>query len=222
MSSDVRKIVYITVIGFVLMLVVWFGLLFVLACSGSVTCNQGKPITAVHTPIPTLIPATMPAPQEASGPVVVKCQVLAFDLLQAWFQAGLPEADVFEFTDINGQACEATYAADIHPLFSGPNLWYQGAPACITCHHADLATANKNMDLSSYAGIIAGAERTSPDAKGKDILGGGDWEKSMLYERLTAPVGGTLIPMPLGRPAGTALSKSLIFAGAAKVVPVTP
>jgi hypothetical protein len=222
MSSDVRKIVYVTLIGFLLMLGIWFGLLFVVACNGSIACNQGQPLTAVRTPIPTLIPASMPVAQEASGPVVIKCQVYAFDLVEAWFAAGLPETDIFEVADLNGQACEANFAADIQPLFNTPNLWYQGAQACTTCHYADLAASQKNMDLSSYAGILAGTERTAPDVQGKDILGGGNWKASMLYDRLTTPAGGTVIAMPLGRLAGIDLAKTIIFAGAAKPISAMP
>jgi hypothetical protein len=222
MSSDVRKIVYVTLIGFLLMLLSFCGLLFVLACNGTIACNQGQPLTAVRTPIPTLIPAAMPVPQDASGPVVIKCQVYAFDLLEAWFAAGRPETDVFEVTDLNGAVCDASFAADIQPLFSSPNLWYQGAPACTTCHYADLAASQKNMDLSSYAGLMAGAERTGPDVQGKDILGGGDWKASMLYERLTVPAGGTVIAMPLGRLDGIDLTRAIIFAGAARPAPNAP
>jgi hypothetical protein len=55
------------------------------------------------------------------------------------------------------------------------------------------------MDLSSYAGIIAGSRRASADVKGNDILGSGVWEQSKLYEVLTLP-NENQQAMPLGRP----------------------
>jgi hypothetical protein len=38
------------------------------------------------------------------------------------------------------------------------------------------------LDLSSYAGILAGSRREDAESKGTDILGGGNWESSLLYE----------------------------------------
>lgn len=40
------------------------------------------------------------------------------------------------------------------------------------------------LDLSSYAGIIAGSRREDVKSKGTDVLGDGNWEKSLLYEFL--------------------------------------
>ncbi|MEW6093590.1 MAG: hypothetical protein AB1531_06450, partial [Chloroflexota bacterium] len=89
--------------------------------------------------------------------------------------------------------------ADVQRLFSEANLWYNGAPACITCHNSNLAAAAAQLDLSSYAGIIAGSRRASADVTGNDILSGGVWEQSKLYEVLTLP-SGSQQAMPLGRP----------------------
>jgi hypothetical protein len=63
------------------------------------------------------------------------------------------------------------------------------------------------MDLSSYAGILAGSRRQSADAKGNDILGAGDWEKSTLYRVLFTTW------MPLGRPQTTNEKGPLVLAG---------
>ena len=53
------------------------------------------------------------------------------------------------------------------------------------------------MNLSSYAGIVAGAKRTSPTAQGEDILGGGNWDQSILNNMLFIAQ-----QMPFGRPPG--------------------
>lgn len=62
MSSDVRKIIYGTLILFVATLVVWIGFLFVLGCSGAVGCTRGF-ATPVRTSVPTLAAATLPPPR---------------------------------------------------------------------------------------------------------------------------------------------------------------
>ena len=61
-----------------------------------------------------------------------------------------------------------------------------------------------NMDLSSYAGILAGSRRANAEPKGNDILGGGNWDDALLHKMLYAPDGKTQLDpvrpaMPLGR-----------------------
>lgn len=135
------------------------------------------------------------------------CAIHAVDLIGAWVHAGTPEKEPFAFTDANNQNCRGTFDADILPLFAQPNLWYSGSPACRWCHIADIPHAYARLDLSSYQGILAGSSRESSDKKGEDILGGGDWEKSSLYEQLT---GGS---MPPNRPAMVNPLGPLVHAG---------
>jgi hypothetical protein len=164
------------------------------------------------TPIPTLVPATLPAPLiGAGGPAIPRCSVRAVDLLGAWVTAKMPEADPFDFVDSQGQACQGTFAGDVLPLFSKSNLWYSGAASCTSCHHQDLTTAFAQLNLSDYVGILAGSRRTAPEAAGNDILAGGDWEKSKLYEVLVI----TKL-MPLNRPADVPEKGPLVSAGAPK------
>jgi hypothetical protein len=113
------------------------------------------------------------------------CVIRAVDLIGAWVHATTPEKTPFDFTDANGKNCRGTFDADILPLFTQPNLWYAGAPACRLCHTPDISHSYARLDLSSYQGILAGSSRESSDTKGEDILGGGDWEKSTLYKQLT-------------------------------------
>lgn len=216
MKDDVQKYIYGTLTAFMLMVVVWVSFIYLNACGFSLTCQQAAPIVE-RTPIPTFIPATLPAPDFASlKPAVAKCQVAVVDLIGAWVSAGYPEKDSFAFTDVKGQACEATFKKDVQPFFAQSNLWYPGSLACITCHNSDLAKAVKNMDLSSYAGILAGSGRANGEAKGNDILGGGTWDKSLLYQMIYAPDGKTLInrpPMPFGRGADVPASGPIVYAG---------
>ncbi|MFZ5885402.1 MAG: hypothetical protein ACOYYI_16665 [Chloroflexota bacterium] len=214
--NDVRKMIYGTIIGFFLMLGFWFSIVYVSACGFTFTCNRGQPLVD-RTPIPTLIPATMPVQVGGSeAGAFNKCQIAAADLIGAWVNAGVPETEKFGFTDVNGQACEAVFARDVLPLFTESNVWYPGSLSCSSCHHSNLATALQNMDLSSYAGILAGSGRANGEPKGKDILGGGVWEQSLLYQMLHAENGVSTINrplMPLGRPADVPDNGPLIFAG---------
>jgi len=215
--NDVRKVIYGTIIGFFLMLGLWFSIVYVSSCGFTFTCNRGEPPVDV-TPIPTLIPATMPVQSTGGDTAFNKCQVAAADLIGAWVSADYPEMDKFTFTDVNGQDCEAVFRKDIQPLFTESNIWYPGSLSCSSCHYPDLATAQFNMDLSSYAGILAGSQRKNGEPQGKDILGGGDWENSVLRQMLVAENGQSTVNrllMPQGRTdtAGVPDNGPLIFAG---------
>lgn len=180
MTDDVRKVMYTTVVVFVVGVLIWISFIFINACGFSLACNQGqRPI--IRTPIPTVGHAPIPAmvSQDTSG----KCQVRALDLLGAWVTAGASETEPFAFNDVNGNTCEGSFSEDIHPLFAEANIWSPGSSSCDSCHSADLAkTSAAKLDLTTYAGILAGSQRESADVKGTDILGGGNWESSLLYE----------------------------------------
>jgi len=213
--NDVQKVIYGTIIGFFLMLALWFSIIYVSSCGFTFTCNRGEPPVNV-TPIPTLIPATLPVQIGGGDAVFNKCQVAAADLIGAWVDAGYPETDKFAFTDVNGQDCEATFSRDVQPLFLESNVWYPGSLSCSSCHYPDLATAQMNMDLSSYGGILAGSGRKNGEPQGKDILGGGVWENSVLRQMLHAENGQSTVNrplMPLGRTADVPDNGPLIFAG---------
>jgi hypothetical protein len=170
----------------------------------------------VGTPIPTLIPATLPAPMVgvplAAG--TAKCSVTADTLLGAWAEAGIPESEPFDFTDINGVLCQATFQ-DVQILFNEGNLWYPGANSCVTCHNENVAISSAQLDMSSYAGILAGSRRGSEDTVGQDILGDGNWEQSLLYDQLFVSK-----LMPIDRPPDAVPEGgSIVLAGSPKPVP---
>jgi mono/diheme cytochrome c family protein len=197
MKRDFASCMLYAVFGLPIFLLIFIAAVYVGNCGFSTDCSQASLPGIIHTPIPTLIPATLPAAQvSVPTSAQAKCTVTARTLLAAWVNSGYHETDLFQFADIKGNACQATFT-DVKPLFSEANLWYSGALACVQCHHADISTASANMDLSSYAGILAGAKRTSPSAKGEDILGGGNWDKSILNDMLFISQ-----KMPFGRPPG--------------------
>ncbi|GAB4522086.1 MAG: hypothetical protein Fur0018_03330 [Anaerolineales bacterium] len=168
-----------------------------------------------RTPMPTLIPATLPPVDLSGGGGPAKCSIGAIDLIGLWVEAGTPESDPFPFTDVNGAACQATFTEDVLPLFTESNLWFPGAVACSSCHNANLTASSANMDMSTYAGILAGSYRTDAAAAGKDILGGGVWQDSTLFLKLSTG------QMPLGRPANIPIDEHgpVILAGTQVAAP---
>lgn len=207
MNDDVRKYIYGALLVFLVGVSAWVGFLFLNACGFSLTCRRGVP-TVDRTPIPSLIPATMPAMQSGGGEAVAmtdQCRVAATDLLGAWVAAGSSEKEPFQFTDVNGKVCESTFE-EVQPLFVEANLWSSGL-ACVSCHSVDVAVSPAQLDLSSYAGMIAGSRRENAESKkGTDILGSGNWKGSLLYEFIStskADVPGHTV----------AVSDLLIFAG---------
>ncbi len=195
------------------------GLLLMLVAGLVVGCGiQGAPdfSRAEHTPIPRIPPATLPPeptpePGAAEAAAPAGCRVYPADLIGAWVAAGTPKDEPFPFTDLDGQQCQATFEADVLPLFTQSGVWYEGSVPCIACHNANMVgtQSNAGMSLETYEDILAGSYRAAPDAQGNDILGGGDWEQSILYDRLVVKK-----DMPLGRPADSPDKGLEILAGA--------
>ena len=185
MNDDVRKYIYNTLTIFVLGLIVWIGFLFVSACGFTLTCKRGS-LPVERTPIPTLLPATLPVlkPGTANGVISDQCHVAAVDLIGAWVEAGSPETESFLFTDTNDRNCESTFQ-EVKPLFVEVNYWYPVSLSCVSCHSVDVTISPAQLDLSSYAGIMSGSRRADAESKGTDILGGGKWSDSLLYEFLS-------------------------------------
>jgi hypothetical protein len=176
------------------------------------SCSGMEPV-GQRTPVPTM-PYATPAPPAGPGMLADRtskdyCLVYAVDAIQAWVKAQMPEKEPFEYTDALGRSCTATFA-DISILFTQPNVWFPGALACTTCHGPDLPVSFAMMNLSDYQGILAGSRRASPDAKGNDILGGGQWDKSRLFQVFQTKW------MPLGRPATLGEKGPLVLIGKPK------
>jgi hypothetical protein len=172
--NDVRKMIYVTLVGFLLFLVFWFSIVYISACGFTLTCNQASPLV-IRTPIPTLIPHSRSGSQAAEEMTEFnKCQVAATDLIGAWVSAGSPETEVFPFSDVNGEPCEGMFEEDVHPLFVENSLWYPGAIGCVSCHNPDQPDRNAGLDLTSYETISSGT----------DIFGGDDWQNSLLHDVL--------------------------------------
>lgn len=215
--NDVRKMIYGTLIGFLGFLVLWISFVYVSACGLTFTCSKHKTIVE-RTPMPTLIPANQAVIQLPAAPTDFnKCEVSATELIGAWVSADVPETEPFPFTDAHDQPCEATYAADIQPLFVENSLWYPGAIGCVSCHNSDLAARSGGLDLTSYAAMQMGSARADASAKGNDIFGGGNWERSTLFTILT-----TQGMVATGHAADAAPNDFMLYAGARLEATPTP
>ncbi|OGO28312.1 MAG: hypothetical protein A2136_02495 [Chloroflexi bacterium RBG_16_54_11] len=195
MKRDFASCMLYSVFGLPVFLLLFIAILYFANCGFSTDCSQASLPGVIHTPIPTLIPATLPA-QGKSIPTSVqgKCTVTARTLLAAWVNSGYHETDPFQFIDEKGNTCQATFT-DVKFLFTEGNLWHSGALACAQCHRSDVTTAAAGLDLSSYSGILAGGKRASADTQGEDILGGGNWDQSKLNDMLFISQ-----QMPFGHP----------------------
>jgi mono/diheme cytochrome c family protein len=186
----------------IFLLSVAFALVFS-SCNAHNLVANTKPF---GTPIPTLAVATPPPSSGSGRSLAGKCQVAAIDLLAAWANAGYPEG-AFDFTAANGAACAGDFTADVLPLFTESNLWYGGSVSCAACHGPDLNVSYAQLDVSSYAGVMAGSRRL---AEAKPMVGG-EWEKTKLYEVMV-----TTRFMPLNRPADMPEKGPLVAAGKPK------
>lgn len=194
--NDVRKTIFGTIVGFFMMLGLWFSIIYVSSCGFTFTCHRGD-LKVERTPIPTLIPALHSGSNmvQMGSADFKKCYVGAVDLIGAWVSADTPETEPFPFTDNNGNSCSGTFA-DIQPLFVENSTWQSGSLGCVSCHNADLTERSAGLDLSSYDAIVA-----------SDILGS-SWESSRLHQVLMmglSPDGHSEDAVSVGNP--------LVFAG---------
>ncbi len=190
MKDDVRKYIYGAITAFLLVVLSWVSIVYVSSCGMTLTCNRAS-FKIERTPIPTLIPATLPVSEislQDADPVALSadpdtCHVPIVNFIGAWAVSEADEAEPFYFVDEDGKNCEAVFS-DVQVLFNQPNLRGANSLACVSCHSGDLTVAPAQLDLSSYAGIMAGSRREGNKPKGADLLGDGDWKASLLYDFL--------------------------------------
>jgi len=185
MRRDFRTWIILLAFSLPVMAALFIGSIYVYNCGFNNNCTSGFLAQVVHTPIPTLPPATLPPVEGFSQatPTPAPCSAPASTILEGWVSAGSSQDQPFNYVDPQGNNCAATFA-DVQSLFDQANLWYPGALACTACHNADLEAAAAGLDLSSYSGVLAGSGRSGPNATGTDILGGGVWSQSLLNQAL--------------------------------------
>ena len=196
MNNDVRKVIFATIVGFFMMLALWFSIVYISSCGFTFTCHQAVQ-NVERTPIPTLIPAShSKSDMEMSMVEFDKCQVSAMDLIGSWVDADAPETEDFAFVDTNGQSCSGTYTDDIQPLFVENSIWRVGEIGCVSCHNLESDDSNGDLDMVGYVAISKSG-----------ILGNGNWEQSSLYKILNQGL------VPEGHSTDVPASNPIIFAG---------
>ncbi len=160
------------------------GAIILSACGGSATL----PPFATVAPSPTSTP--LPAIQIHSLDAASGAAAKALDLIGAWVDAGAPETELFDYTGVDGKTYAGDFTSDILPLFTQNGVWYEGSQACTGCHFGNTENSYHEMDLTSYEGILTGADSLSAPP-GVSILGAssGDgtdvhWDISKLRARL--------------------------------------
>lgn len=133
MTDDVRRYIYTTITVFLVGVGIWISFLFLNACGLSSACSRANPVVD-RTPVPTLLPATLPVMQPALGAEVSggegRCRVVASKLIGFWVEAGSPKEGSFAFTDAEGHACISSYN-EISNLLPNDQLIAAGSAAPI-------------------------------------------------------------------------------------------
>ena len=110
-------------------------------------------------------------------------------LLEAWVKDGAPNG-AFAYTDLSGNSANGTFNTDILPIFTTDEVWGEDTAACTSCHFDGTEDSSHEMDLSSYAGLMAGGDVISK-APGVPLFGQSkigatdyDWGHSKMKGRL--------------------------------------
>ncbi len=119
-----------------------------------------------------------------------KGTVKAVDLVAAWVGAGAPNAN-FHYTDMDGKPAIGNFKNSILPLFTTDGIWGDGTQACTACHFDNSEDSYHEMDLSSYEGMMKGAD-VNEQPPGVPLFGQSmgtgmkdfDWGHSKMKERL--------------------------------------
>ncbi|HFE67552.1 MAG TPA: hypothetical protein ENJ93_09850, partial [Chloroflexi bacterium] len=165
------------------------GILFLLL--GGILISA-RPLLARSAPAaPTAPEAVFPHDYYLSAPAAAgqrplqqegECAITAVGLIGAWVDAGAPETS-FPFTSLDEEDCTGDFHADVLPLFTTEDIWFDGSQACTECHFDNSEDSRHEMDLSSYEGILRGGDVLSKPP-GEPIVIPGDWEASKLRGRL--------------------------------------
>ncbi|MEN8113763.1 MAG: hypothetical protein ABFS21_05195 [Actinomycetota bacterium] len=118
-----------------------------------------------------------------------ECEVRAVPLLGAWVGAGAPNGE-FDFTATDDTACRGDFESDVLPLFTEADAWFDGSQSCTACHYAISEDSYHEMDLTTYEGVMAGADALE-DPPGVSLFGESapgagdfDWGHSKMRARL--------------------------------------
>jgi hypothetical protein len=102
----------------------------------------------------------------------------AVHLIGAWVDAISSDPADSTIVFSYGGLASLTFADDILPFFTDHNIWFEGSESCVSCHFDNSESSSHELDLTSYKGIMLGA-----DAGDEAILVQGDWSASPLRKR---------------------------------------
>ena len=171
--------------GVILLLTTLMGSALIGACASG-ALPTAPPTEPPPLPTPTEPPAIETHTLDATSGAAAK----AVDLIGAWVNAGAPETDTFEYTGVDGKTYTGDFQTDVLPLFTQNGVWYEGSQACTGCHFGNTENSYHEMDLTTYEGILTGADSLS-SPPGVSILGASavgatdfDWSHSKLRARM--------------------------------------
>jgi mono/diheme cytochrome c family protein len=148
--DDFRRITYATIIGFVVVIVLWVSFVTFSGCGFAANCAGAVP-TVARTSIPTLVPATLPAPNRQLGVAAAALESSG---------TGTPVA------------AGSDVARPSNPGGPGPAIGLVGVPElgskvfavnCQICHNAEGKGGNPNPGSSD--GTIPGLNPIDPTLK---------------------------------------------------------
>ncbi len=121
-----------------------------------------------------------------SSPGAIK----AVDLMAAWVEAGAPNGS-FTYEDMSGNSANGTFDGDVLPLFTTDGVFGEDTASCTSCHFDNSEDSYHEMDLSSYAGMMKGAD-VNEQPPGVPLFGQSmgvgktdfDWGHSKMKERM--------------------------------------
>jgi len=124
MNDDVRKYIYRTLMIFIGGVLVWVGFIFVNACGFSLACKQAAAVVD-RTPIPTLLPATMPAPERFVPTATMSPTLTVAEAATQMLNSG---SDIARPSNLGGPGEAITLTGD---AAAGAQIF---ATNCISCH----------------------------------------------------------------------------------------
>jgi hypothetical protein len=128
--------------------------------------------------------------QENDEEMNLGAAIFAVDLIEAWVDAGASESDLLDYVGQDGNTYQATFEIDILPVFTKPDIWFPGSPACISCHFANTEASYHEMNLTNYIGLRTGVDVLSEPpgisifGESEPFTGDFDWENAELRHRL--------------------------------------
>lgn len=158
--DDFRRIFYGVIIGFMLMILLWVSFLAFRGCGSSLSCPGAAP-TAIHTSIPTLIPATEPAVNRLLGAAApAGTQVAAGPTASGTQKEPEPTEEGAHPSNPGGPGQAVTLKGD---ATAGQQVF---SANCAVCHAADGKGGNPNP--GSADGTIPALNPIDPTIKAAD------------------------------------------------------